>query len=346
MRRIWIVFMLLIILAVPVNAAEYIAPTVPQSGRDYMPETTESFGEGLWFVVTSAIEALRPEIAEAASVCLSLIATVVLVSLTRNLSDASKRICDLAGTITVGILLLQPVNTLINLGTQTVCELSEYGKLLLPVLTAALAANGGAATSAALYTATAFFISILSSLVTKLLVPMVYIFLCLCTANSAIGVDQLKKLKDFLKWLMTWLLKILLYTFTGYISITGVVSGSVDASALKATKIAVSGAVPVVGSIISDASETILVSAGIMKNSAGVYGLLAILSVCIGPFFKIGIQYLLLKLTAGICAVFDAKQAGELIQDFSGAMGMVLAMTGTQCVLLLVSVVCFMRGAT
>ena len=127
-------------------------------------------------------------------------------------------------------------------------------------------------------------------------------------------------------------------------SITGVISGTVDASALKATKLTITGMVPVVGGILSDASETILVSAGVMKSAAGVYGIFAILAVCVRPFVEIGALYLLLKLTGAVSSVFADKSATELIQSFSTGMGFVLAMTGTVCVLLLVSIVCFMKG--
>jgi len=143
---------------------------------------------------------------------------------------------------------------------------------------------------------------------------------------------------------MTWSLKIVLYVFSAYMSITGVVSGSVDAASMKATKIAISGAVPVVGGILSDASEAVLVGAGVMKSAAGVYGLLAILAVWIGPFVQIGCQYLLLKATAAVCGVIGTKETTGLISDFTGAMGLLLAMTGTVCLLLLISTVCFMKG--
>ena len=143
---------------------------------------------------------------------------------------------------------------------------------------------------------------------------------------------------------MTWGLKIVLYLFTGYIGITGVVSGTTDAAAVKAAKLAISGTVPVVGSILSDASESILVSAGIMKNAAGVYGLLAILSILIGPFLRIGVQYLMLKLTTAVNSVFSPKETVGLIQKFADVMGLLLGMTGTVSLLLLISTVCFMKG--
>lgn len=344
MRKLALFILLLFLFIMPVSAMEFTAPKAPDAAQGLMPRDTESFGEGLWYVIKSSIETLQPDLAAAFRICLSLIAAVMLVSLLQNFFGATKQIVELAGTVTVSLLLINTSGTLVALGTQTVAELCEYGKLLLPVMTAAMAAQGRATASAALYAGTAFFSSLLSTVVSKLIVPMIFVYLCLCIAHRAVGEEILNNLRRFVKWGMTWGLKIILYVFTGYIGITGVVSGTADAAAVKAAKLAISGFVPVVGSIISDASETILVSAGVMKSAAGVYGLLAIIAIWIGPFLQIGIQYLLLKSTAAVCGVFGTKQTAGLIQDFSDAMGFALAMTGAVCLLLLISVVCFMKG--
>lgn len=344
MRKGIILLLLLLLFIRPVSAMAFNAPTVPESAEEYMPADTQTFAEGLWYVIKAAIAKLQPRVAEAAGICLSLIAVVLLTSLLHQFSGAPKRVVEVVCTLTVSLLLLKPSNSLIQLGVQTVEELSEYGKLLLPVMTSALAAQGGITASAALYTGTALFNSLLSSVVSKLIVPMLYIYLCLSVANSALGQEMLETLRRFVKWLMTWCLKLVLYTFTGYIGITGVVSGTADAAAIKATKLTISGVVPVVGGILSEASETILVSAGVMKSAAGIYGLLAILALWIGPFLEIGVQYLLLKMTSAVCGVFGVKHSAAIISDFSGAMGFLLAMTGTVCLLLLIGVVCFMKG--
>ena len=81
-----------------------------------------------------------------------------------------------------------------------------------------------------------------------------------------------------------------------------------------------------------------------MKNAAGIYGILALLAILLRPFLKIGIHYLLLKATAAVCSVFGSKSTVGLIEDFSAAMGLLLAMTGSVCLLLLISTVCFMKG--
>lgn len=346
MRKGIILFIMILLITVPVSAMEFTAPTVPETGQQYMPADIPSFAEGLGYVLKSALQKFAPSVTESADVCISIIVAVILISIFKDYSNSANFAIRYVATLLVSLLLLNPTNSLISLGINTVQEISEYGKLLLPVLTASLAAQGGAASSTVLYTGTALFNAILSALISNLIVPMIYIYLCISIADSAVDEDVLKNIKKFVKWLMTWTLKITLYVFTGYIGITGVVSGTADASVIKATKLAISGFVPVVGSIISDASETILVSAGLMKSAVGVYGLLAIIAVWIGPFLKIGTQYILLKLTYGICNIFSVKNVTQLIEDFTGAMGMLLAMTGTLCLMLLISTVCFMKGVS
>ena len=339
------VLLVLSVLAVPASAVEITAPEVPDSGAALMPERAESFGVGVWMILQDMIPLIRPDLQEAAQVCLSVIAITLLVSLLQSFSEPAKLTADLAGTAAAAAVLLCSTNSMIHLAADTVSELSEYGKLLLPVMTAAMAAQGGASASTALYAGTSAFDAVLCTAISKLLVPLVYLFLAIAVACSALGEDMLKRMKDLIKWLVSWCLKTLLSAFTGYMALTGAVSGATDASALKFTKAAISTAVPVVGGILSNASEAVLVGVGMAKNAAGIYGILAVLAVFAEPFLQIGCHYMLLKATASVCGIFGAKRVTDLIGDFSDAMGLLLAMTGSVCLLLLISTVCFLKGA-
>ncbi len=344
MRKFLILILLSVLLAGRVCALDITAPEPPESAQSRMPSQQESFGQGLFEVLRDTLLLVKPDLKEAVKVCAGVIAAVIAVSVLRSIPGSAAAAADLAGSIAIASVLLHAANSMVRLGTETVYEISEYGKLLLPAMTAALAAQGGVTASAALYAGTAAFDALLSSLIAKVLTPMIYLFLALAVAASAVGVEMLEKLRDTLKAFMTWILKTLLYIFTGYIGITGVVSGSTDAAALKAAKLAISGAVPVVGGILSDASEAVLVSAGAVKNSVGIYGLFAILAIWLEPFLKIGAHYLLLKAAGALCGVFGSKQPTSLIGDFTAAMGLLLGMTGAVCLMLLISLVCFMKG--
>ena len=344
MKRILAMLAILSILITPVSAMEFTAPTAPNDVQDLIPMEPESFGDGLWSVIQGALKKLQPDLVQASKTCMALLAVVMLASMLNGMPGNGKHVIKFVCVLAIGSILLGQTNAMIKLCADTVQSLSEYGKLLLPVMAGALAAQGGVTGASALYVGTAVFDTFLGSMIARLLVPMVYLFLALAIANSATGEALLLKIRDLLKWLMTWGLKIVIYVFTGYMSITGVITGTADASAVKAAKLTISGAVPVVGGILADASEAVVLSAGMMKSAVGVYGLLAVTAIWITPFLQIGIQYLMLKMTAAICGVFGVKQASGLIDDFSGAMGLLLGMTGTVSMLLLVSTICFMKG--
>ena len=304
----------------------------------------QTFSEALLEILGDAVAHFQPDLRDAAGACLAVLAAVAALSML-SILPGKKIGAQLAGAMLAATILLEPAHALITLGADTVQRLGEYEKLLLPVLTAALAAQGGVGTSAALYAGTAAFNALLGSLVSRLLVPMICMYLALAVGYAAVGEEMLKKLRDMVKSAAVWGLKTILYVYTGYITITGVVSGTTDASLLKAAKLTISGAVPVVGRILSDASEAVLAGAAAVKNAAGIYGLLAVLSLWIGPFLRIGAHYLMVKAVGAVSSVFCVESASSVIDAFAAAMGLLLAMTGAVCLMLIISTVCFLRGA-
>lgn len=344
MSKLLIVLMAVLFLVPSASAVSFAPPELTGESASLIPENQESLGQGILSILKDILPNIQPALYEALRCCGCILVIALLISIVQNIRGCPQHTTQLVGTLSVAILLLQSSSSFIGLATQTIQQISEYGRLLLPVMSAALAAQGGTNTSIALYTATAAFDALLSTVITEWIVPLIYVFLCLSCAYSAVRESLLEKLKDWIKWLATWLLKIILYIFTGYIAVTGVVSGSADASVLKAAKLTISGAVPVVGGILSDASEAILVSASLAKNSAGIYGILAFISICILPFLKIGVHYLILKFSAAVCGIFGSKQLVGLVKDFVTALGLLLGMTGAVCLLLLISTVCFMKG--
>ena len=342
----WFLMLIWIVpaLRLPAAAMDLEAPAVPDSAGSWMPGDSGSFADGLAELGRKALAYLGPEVEAAAEVCRMLLVLAVLLSLVSSGNSRTRRILLLTGTVAAGAILFREGTALIRLSAATVRELSDYGKLFFPVMAAAMAAQGGVTASSALYVGTLVFDALLGNLLSRLLIPSVYCYLAMSLSYCATGQTLLKRIRDLIRSLASWLLKTLLTVFVTYMSITGVVSGTTDAAALKATKVTISTVVPVVGGILSDASEAVLTSAGLLKSSAGIYGILAFLAVFLAPFLTIGVQYLILKLTGAVCAVFTEGGISALVDDFSEAMGLLLAMTGACCLLLLISTVCFMKG--
>lgn len=339
-----LVIALILFLSPKAAGVELTAPPVTGQAAQLMPEESMSLGEGFMNILSRAFASAHPDITEAVGICRKIFGVVLLTGILRAIPGAAEAPLDLVGCTSISVLYLGSANAMIALAVQTVHQLSSYGKLLFPVLTSAMAAQGGVGTSASLYMGTMVFNTLLTALAEKLLIPLIYVFLALIVAGGALEQPLLKKMAQFVKWLLTWCLKILLYIFTGYMGLTGVVSGATDAAALKAAKIAISGVVPVVGGILADASEAVLVSASMVRNAAGIYGIFAIASIVIVPFLRLGVHYLMLKTTGALCQILGSSRQSSLIEDLSGALGLLLALTGAMGLILLISVVCFLRG--
>ena len=343
--RILTVIVLISSLLLPVKAADISAPPLAAAGSVGVPEA-ESFGEGLMMIIEDLLPLIRPDIREASGVCAGIICAVMLCSMLRAFSPDIERVADVISVACIAATVFYGVGSMVRLAEDTVDEMSSYGRLLIPVMTTALAAQGAPGTSAALCAGTLAMDTAVIGVISRLLIPGIYVFLVISVAVAATGEELLKKFRDLLKNLMTFFLKTSLSAFTAYMGITGVIGGATDAAALKVTKASMSMFVPVVGGILSDAASSVLMGVRLAKNAAGIYGIFALLAIFLEPFLLIGCHYLMLKLTATICMVFGSKPVIDLIGDISSAMGMLLGMTGAVCLLFLVGVICSIRVVT
>ncbi len=252
----------------------------------------------------------------------------------------------MAGALSIALLTAGSLDSLIGLGTETIVELSVFSKALLPTLAAATAASGAVTSATVHQVTTVFFVELLLELVNGLLVPLVYLYIGALTAAAVLPEGRLGAVAEGLKKAVTWALTTALLAFTVYLSIARVLSGAADGATVKVAKAAISGAVPVVGSILADAAETVLVGAGMLRSTIGVFGMLAILAACAYPFLQLGVQYLLYKLTAFLAAALGAAGLCKLIDGLGGAFGLVLGMTGSCALLLLISVLSSVAAVT
>ena len=78
---------LLFSLALPASAMEIEAPSIPEYAQEQMPDETESFAQGFRELLQKALMTLRPDLKEACSVSLSIIAAVMLVSFLKSFKN-------------------------------------------------------------------------------------------------------------------------------------------------------------------------------------------------------------------------------------------------------------------
>ena len=355
MRRFLMMLLTLFLLLTPALAADDVldqqwASLDPDKLQDaageYAPGDLQSIDldGGLENLLDTGSAELMGVLHKAVRSGVLLLAVVLLCSLAEGAyagsgNENAVQVVPIVGAIAITAIAVTDVHSLIGLGREALGHMETFAKVLLPTMAVATAASGSPGGAAARQLATMLFSNVLMGLITGLLLPLVYAYIAACVAHAAVGNEGLKRVAAMLKWVVTTVLTVLLIGFVGYLTVSGVIAGSTDAVAVKTAKFAVSSMVPVVGSILSDAAETVLAGAGILKNAVGVFGMLVILSMCLVPFLQLGVHYLTYKVTAALSATVAEGRVAGLIDGIGGAFGLVLGMTGSCAVLLLVSMV-------
>ena len=355
MRKIALLLLLGALLGLTASAEDIVdtsgvAAAVPDGVSDALDGMTAAdadFGEGVQGILDDLSEKSGGALRAAVGTAAQLLAIVLLCALVGHFApDAPVDAVTLAGVLAVTAACAGSLHSLLRLGSETLDQVRVFANVLLPAMTAATAATGAVSGAAALSGATVLFSDLLINLTDRLLLPLVYAYLALRAADAAVGGESLGRLAGLVSWIITNSLKWLVLGYIAYVSVTGVISGSADSAKIRAAKLALSGAVPVVGSIIADASETVLVGAAVLRTGLGVFGMLVVLGICAYPFLRIGAQYLILKLSAALSAAIGEKRLVGVIDAVSSCMGFLLALTGAQALMLLVSCVCAMKAVS
>lgn len=334
-------------LLTPVCHAE--SPGLEISGLDELWSQAGEYGvaedtrldAGLGDLLQDALAEGRAMLRRSLVVGVQLLAVVLICGLAegacvqKSAADAAK----MAGALAVTALSVSNMDAMIGLGRETIGKMSVFSDALVPVMAALTAATGQINGAAVRQGATVLFIRLLIWIIDSLLIPLVYAYVAACCAYAAVGNEGLKKLSALLKGAVNMILTAILLGFVGYLTMSGAIAGSADAAAVKAAKLAISRAIPVVGGILADAAESVLAGAGVLKGGVGVVGLLVVLAICIGPFVQLAFHYLTYKLAAALTGTVAEPRLAGLLDSIGGAFGLVLGMTGACALLLLFSIV-------
>lgn len=361
MKRLMLIAAAVLLLCVPAFAApdtaslfdtDELLHAVPDAAAKALeglrPEDAElSRGlETLWnFMLTHFGGALRETLRPVAGI----VAVTVLCGAAECFVSAGKsgfNAVGFGGCLAVSVIGIEDVHSVLVLGSDTLTQLVDFSRALLPTLATAAAAGGAVNSAGSACAAAALFSDILISAAQGLILPMI----CACVAasvSSAVLDDRrLDGAIRFLQWAVRSLMRLLVLGFTAYMSVTRVVSGAADAAAVKAAKAALSAALPVVGKLLADASDALVAGAGLVRGAVGVFGLLVCLAAVIVPVLRLGLRYLLFRAAASLCCGVASARLSGLINALGSAYGLLLGLVGSAAAIEFFSIISFIRTVT
>lgn len=236
-------------------------------------------------------------------------------------------------------------NSALSYGVQVTGHMTSFMNKLTPVLMLMLFTCCKSVSAAAFEPVLSAAVFVVSVAIEKCLVPLMTFSAVLAVAGNVGDKPRISGFVKIIKSISKWVMAFIITLFTGINAVYGFTASSLDAVGAKTIKFAVGSLVPVVGGFLSDTLDTVASSTGLLKNAAGVSGIIIMAGICITPIIKIGVMQLILKLVAAITEPICDKRISGMIWDVSEAITAVFGMVVLTSVLFLINI-CIILTAT
>jgi len=221
-----------------------------------------------------------------------------------SIGEISHFVCYLL----IVILIVQSFSLLLANGRETIQSMVTFMQLLFPTLLTLLVAMGGFASSAIFQPAIALLVSIVSTFLRDILLPLILFSAILVVINNLSEKIQLSKLAGLVRGACAWILGSLFTIFLAVLTIQGVTAASFDGISIRTAKYAIDTFIPIVGGMFSDTVDTIIGCSLLVKNAVGIIGLVVLACICLFPALKILAMVFIYRLSAALLEpIADSK---------------------------------------
>lgn len=353
MRKL--VWVLLFLLLLPCSALALTDPTEEQmnaygadSLTEALPEDAEvlldgakpeigwDFGTTLKKILVGTLEWIPRTFQTALQDAGKILAIAVLcgiVQIFAGQADCTLPVVSIGGAAGIAAVTLETTTALAQSTVSALNSISAFTRCLLPVVTAAGAASGAVVSAGSHYAAGLFLCGAVMTFLSDTAVTAIFCYIALQFAAAVSGNAALEKLGELVKWGVSTALKVILTLFLSYFSMNGILSGTASSAALKSVRLGLSTALPLVGTVMADAAESVLTGAKLVRNTVGSFGSLAILAAAILPLLRLGLRWSAYRLAAAATGLCGVPQLEKLTEGLAEACGMLLGLLGA-CTLL------------
>ena len=287
---------------------------------------------------------LKSALVTIGSVMIIVVIHSILKAISENLGNENvSKIAYYIEYILIITLIMTNFSSIITEMKTAVQNLTGFANTLIPLLITLMITTGNVVSSGMLQPILLLMVTFISNFMTNILIPIVLVATALGIISKISDQAQVGKLSKFLNSSMVWILGTVLTLFVSVTSLEGGLTASVDGVTAKAAKTAISSVVPVVGSILGDAVNTIMGCSNIIKNAVGVVGILVIIAICIRPIIQLAALTITYYLGAALCEPIADEKVVGIMEQMGGTFKIFLAVLFALTVLLIIGIAIVMK---
>ncbi len=230
------------------------------------------------------------------------------------------------GTMCVCTAVIAPLCATTVKAAEIISGASGFILLYAPILAGLLVTSGKQATAASYYSTMITTGNIVSSAASRLVVPLMNIFLALSVTSAISPKLRLGSLCESVYKIAKWILTLVMSVFVTVMSLQTMVTSSMDNVSKRALRFAVGSFVPVVGNVLGEALTTFNGSLELLRSGAGVFVIIASAFIVLPVLLECIIWQFSLFLLSSVSEILGLAQMTGLLKAVSKCAGMLTAL--------------------
>lgn len=285
---------------------------------EYFKQYPDVFS-GIWALLGSVVLAVLP------LVVLIVAITILCGFVGTAKKDGIGNLVFFVAYASVVLIVVGSVADLIKMVGSTLDVIKTQVDLVFPIILTMMVA-GGATTSAGIYQpAVAILSSGIMQIFSWVVMPLFIVSMAFAVVSHLAPQTRMDKFVAFFNSLFKWIVGVCFTVFLSFMAIQGITAGSFDSISIRATKMTVSGYVPIIGSYMSQGFDLIMASAVLIKNAVGLSGILLLVGLVLMPIIKIVVFSLAIKLTAAVTQPIGDSRISNFLTTINKSFGMLVA---------------------
>ena len=268
-----------------------------------------------------------------------LLACALLGTLKNSIGEKSlENVFNIVSALCIAAVILVPVARSVSDSAATIKASANFMNAFLPVYSSLAVASGHPASAIAAQSLLLVASDALTSITSSTFIPMIDLYLAFCVVGAVSPGINISGIAGFIKTAVSWALGFCLTIYTGILAIQGVIASAADNVTLKAAKFVVDSAIPVIGGAISDAMNTVIGCAGLLKTLVGAYAIVVFILAYMPTILECVLWLLVADLSLAVCDVLGVSGMAGLLKAVKEALKLILALVFTCALSMIISV--------
>lgn len=342
------------------EAADTLSPDVyvdkvlealPPEVSELLPEGEEGkpVGEAdLSHVVSLSLTFLKKALSSTLGYFAFFLSVLLLGALAEKLEQAAESGGNLASWVGLLVVALEAFTILYGLLEKVLVYAKQIGSFMM-TLTGVIASvsviGGGFGEAAVMSTSLSLLVTLIGSLITALLLPVVRLSFASTLSSAASPDTNLRGIATFTRNTFLFLIGFLSTAAVVTLSFQTMLAQAEDSVAARSIRFAASSSIPIVGGAVSDSIRTLAAGVSLAKKSVGSAGIAGLIIMTLYPLTSLFSAKVALSLSGHAASILGVEASRSLLEEVGKLINMLIATVAMLAMLYIFTVGLFVSSA-